>query len=345
MWTIDVTPDSRWLASGCKDGSVILWDLTSSTNRSPPLRTITVPQTGSWSYSPDGRMLGTIQTEEPHNHLSFYDAATAEPMSDPAPPWTNLVTHAFSSDMRLLVATDAKGQLLVWDVPGRRMITNFMAHSGLAWVNHNVFLAGDSRMLTLGEEHVVKEWDTATWKELGHWPVDGSLAYIAISPRDDLVATATKAGAFELIKIHNPQTRRRFTGQDRVIRIALSPDGRTLAAASENGTVELWDTESITRTALLRGVLLGYHSVTISPDGTRLAAGSNGQEAMKIWDLQSREEVATLHGNGSFFGNAAFSPDGNSILARNWSGVIHVWTAPSWELIEASEKTRRSSTQ
>jgi len=93
---------------------------------------------------------------------------------------------------------------------------------------------------------------------------------------------------------------------------------------------------------LLHGVLLGYHSVAISPDGERVAAGSNGKEAIKMWDLHSHEDVATLSGQGSFFSNASFSPDGNTIAANNWNGVIHFWTAPSLQEIAAAEKMRRA---
>src|SRR5438552_2829749 len=87
-------------------------------------------------------------------------------------------------------------------------------------------------------------------------------------------------------------------------------------------------------------VLLGYHSVAISPDGERVAAGSNGQEAIKLWDLHSHEEVATISGQGSFFSDARFSPDGSTISARNWNGVIYFWTAPAWKQIEAAEQAR-----
>jgi WD40 repeat protein len=68
-----------------------------------------------------------------------------------------------------------------------------------------------------------------------------------------------------------------------------------------------------------------------------VAAGSNGQEAVKIWDVDSHETVATLEGRGSLFVFAAFSPDGNTIGARNLKGVLYLWRAPSWEEIEARE--------
>jgi len=46
----------------------------------------------------------------------------------------------------------------------------------------------------------------------------------------------------------------------------------------------------------------------------------------------------TLAGKGSIFTSAVFSPDGNTIGALNTKGVLHLWTAPSWEQIEAAEK-------
>jgi len=206
----------------------------------------------------------------------------------------------------------------------------------------SAFLSGGRSLLTYGAEHMFKEWDVATWKEIRRFSIDADMNLRVVCPAADLIATANGKWV-ELIAARNPERRWRFAGEDRIVSIALSPDGNTFAAASENGTVELWDTRTRTRLALLRGVLLGYHSVAFSPDGERVAAGSNGQEAIKMWDLHSHEEVATLPGNGSFFVDAAFSPDGNTIAARNWNGVIHFWTAPSWRQIHAAEKAQSIS--
>jgi hypothetical protein len=52
--------------------------------------------------------------------------------------------------------------------------------------------------------------------------------------------------------------------------------------------------------------------------------------------------VATLPGQGSFFSGAQFSPDGNTISARNWSGLVHFWTAPSWKVIEEADSRSES---
>jgi len=258
---------------------------------------------------------------------------------------TNINGFAFSPDMRLLVATAVNGRLEAWDIASQQTATNFAAHAGTAPVFDLVFTSDGKKLVTFGAENVAKEWDTTSWKKTGEWPLEPKTEAFAISSVDGLLAAATGSGQVELIPSRDPDKRRRFTGQDRIVSLKFSPDGRTLAAASESGTVELWATESLTRKALLRGILLGYHSVTVSPDGERVAAGSNGQEAIKLWDLASHEEVATLAGHGSFFTDASFSPDGNTIGARNWNGVIHFWTAPSWKRIEMEEKARHGGAQ
>ncbi len=96
--------------------------------------------------------------------------------------------------------------------------------------------------------------------------------------------------------------------------------------------------------ATLRGVLLGVHSVAFSGDGKRLAIGSGkNEEALKLWNTESWQEVLTLEGQGSMFWSTVFSPDGNAILAGNHTGIVHIWRAPSWEEINAEEKTTPAS--
>jgi WD40 repeat protein len=282
-------------------------------------------------------MVGAVE----QGRLKLYDAATLQQIGEPNLGLSNIWSFGFSPDTRLLIAGDIKGHLGVWDIPGKRMVTNFTAHLGGVALSKASFMPGGNRLLTYGTDGITREWDLATWTETRRWQLDPQQAdSIAISPSASLAATSTRDGLFELINIKEPARRRRFSGQNRTVAIDLSRDGKTFAAASENGTVELWDTETVTRTALMHGVVLGYHSVAISPDGERVVAGSNGQEAMKVWDLRSHEDVATLRGNGSFFSSAAFSSDGNTIGARNWNGVIHFWSAPSWKEVEAAEKAR-----
>ena len=62
----------------------------------------------------------------------------------------------------------------------------------------------------------------------------------------------------------------------------------------------------------------GIPSVAFSPDGTMLAAGSNGG-IVKLWDVATRTNVATLGGGRS----VAFSPDGTTVAIGG--GGIKLW--------------------
>ncbi len=120
--------------------------------------------------------------------------------------------------------------------------------------------------------------------------------------------------------------------------MTFSPDGRLFATASHLGYAKLWDGATLRELAVLRGFLMGVHSVAFSRDGRRLATGSEGFEAVKLWDAENWQELLALEGQGSLFRPMAFSADGNVLASCNAQGVLHLWRAPSWAEIDAAEK-------
>ena len=105
---------------------------------------------------------------------------------------------------------------------------------------------------------------------------------------------------------------------DRISSVAFSPDGTTIASASQGSIVNLWDVATRTNIATLHG----SWSVAFSPDGSILASGT------KMWDVATREHIDTLLRQGHRVQSIAFSPDGTT-LASGASGsddnTIELW--------------------
>jgi WD40 repeat protein len=68
------------------------------------------------------------------------------------------------------------------------------------------------------------------------------------------------------------------------------------------------------------------NSVAYSPDGTRIASGSDDM-TVRIWDAHTGKELAVLHGHRDWVRSVAFSPDGTHIVSGSDDDTVRVWDA------------------
>ena len=118
--------------------------------------------------------------------------------------------------------------------------------------------------------------------------------------------------------------------------MALSPDGRTLAVAQIDGTVQFVDTRTFERRRRLQAVRGAATAVDFSPDGRRLAVLSERGQ-VTLWDARTLRPAGELRGLQGFSQAIAFSPDGSLLAGADLnpdvnSGVL-VWNIRRRELI------------
>ncbi len=120
------------------------------------------------------------------------------------------------------------------------------------------------------------------------------------------------------IKEHN-----RLEGHsDRVLSVNFSPDGKTIATASADNTVILWDS-----TGKHKGKLVGHkgavRSVSFSPDGKTIVTGS-GDRTVILWDTSGNIKKRLPEQKDSIY-SVSFSHDGNTIVSASGNGEIKLW--------------------
>lgn len=334
VWSLALFPDSSRIVSGCKDGTVCVWDVAPL--HRDQTRVVLPGSVQAWTFAPDSRSVVTL---DPRGRVVRWSGGGFQESRIEQELGEGIFMARFSPDSRWLVATRADGGMQLWDLTARRLQQEWRSEGvGPFPVS---FVPSTGHLLTreFGEE-ALAEWDVASGQAVHTWLSDqeyGPGSIVALSGEGEWAYLLDADGVSRMQNLHSGVESVLNTGLKQITQAAFSPDGRRFAAVSWQGTGELWETQTLRRITALHGFVQSMNSVTFSPDSRRLAIGGDGNEAVKLWDVDSLQELLTLEGLGSGFHTVAFSPDGNVLGASNVHGALHLWRAPSQEEIRGRE--------
>jgi WD40 repeat protein len=281
----------------------------------------------------------TLAWTNPGGWVECRDLATGADLGPCRGHPEGVVALQFTRDGKRLLSVGAEGTLRWWDAADGRELKRFGKPRGDIYDDRSVWSAAfnaNATRVALGcWPGNVRFWETATGKELGHWkgesrwvaalsrdgkrlattgltlwdPVSGkklaalaspeiSVEQVAFAPEGDWLVGVGWKKDLVLWQLGARSPPRRLAS-DVGYGVALSPDGRTVAAGDWQGRIRLWEVWT-GRERLALGSDFGMYAtrdkfptrLTFSPDGRRLVSDMGSQ--VVLWDATGLERARDL---------------------------------------------------
>ena len=325
------SPDGRWIAASDVNLSerghdqIKIWEVKGRKLR----QALNVNEQKIWglrdwglSFSPDSRWLASVGSDQV---LQIWDVLTRKCIRTIKGPYFRV---CFSPNGKWIAAEGGPelSNIKLWDAQSGEESLTLKGFTG-----GGIAFSPDSRRLASGgENQAVNVWDTnngqvvltlqAKFFEDVAFSSDGHRIATCNTPPHDM------PGEVRLWDANSGRELFSIRGHTAGIKkLAFSKDGKRLATASVDHTVNLWD---VTSPQEARSLDDSGWNVAFSPNGEHIASSS-----LKMWEVASGRLVRSFQGENSQVYAVAFSPDGKCFAAASSAERVTVWDVPTGRLL------------
>ena len=338
VFVLAFSPDGTRLASGSRDTTVQLWDITHKTKPITLRRHTNEPT--ELAFSPDGKILASGGVDK---RAQLWDTTTGKSLGTCIGHVSDIRGLAFSPDGKTVASGSSDGTIRFWNTQtGEPLPTRITGH--IVSLKAATFLKNSSAIASVGYNGIITLWDLNTSEkatlqtkrtlEIIHFR--GWYADLALSPDGTkLVSIGTESSSPDpwsdaVLRLMDVRTGRELMSiPGGASDLTFSPSGK-IVAGMRSGAVRLWNTE----TGKILDIPLSdpnedpngrnrplIRTLEFSPDGKRIAGGTMGGD-VQMWDTETGTSLTSFFGEEPPTDNryrdpivdVAFSSDG-SLLA------------------------------
>ncbi len=333
-WVYDVkfSPDHKYIASASQDGTIKIWTVQGDYQATLPVG----QPVYNMAFSPDGQTLASASNDG----IRLWTGKNFSQVKL-LPDTESSFWVSFSPDGKRLVSSGNNAQIKLWQ-PNGTLIATLKGHE--AAVYRAVFSHDSKVLASASGDNTVKLWNgkTGDWLRTlsGH---QDAVYRVKFSPDDRTLASA---GADDTIRLWQPQgllssptketvefwaqkdngsLLKTLTGhRNAILDIDFSKDGETLASASADASIRLWQTNNDTVPRLRHD--FPVTDVSFSSSGQFLASSSSAN--LFFWQPQGTliGQIKNAGGKGKI-NTLSFSPQGNLLATAGEDGV-QLWHLP-----------------
>ena len=232
-------PDGKQLATGSSDGTAKIWNLVDKRESRTLGHKAGVT---SLAFSPDGRRLASGSSD---NAVNLWDLSRGGAFQEYRGHKRPAQAVAFSPNGKTLASGSLERVVHLWfvDGPDRPQRLEGLENGAAA-----VAFSPDGRSLAVAGGNYVKLMDIEKRRQLRATYIPGWRYAIAFSNSGRCLALSAQSAAPDTVKLWDisklePLTTLRQTGTVRSI--AITPDGARLAAATDTGSIAVWEQVSV----------------------------------------------------------------------------------------------------
>ncbi len=290
------------LASGSKDHTIMLWDVTQAESKPKAILKGHHDKVYAVAFSVNGKLLASASTDDT---VKFWEVNTGQVMntfSGTGEKNERVSSLAFSADGHFLATGHWNNNIKLWNLEQQKYWRT------IGGGGHSEWLWG---LFSYGEGH------------------ENSVNSVAFNLDGTLLATASFDKTVKIWKVDTAKLIRTLTEPESwVLCLAVSPDGKILAAGGYDQTIRFWDFN----TGQLLKTLAAAHKAAVStlafhPNNQLLASGGF-DETVKLWDVKDMKNINLIDTRGEhedYVNTVAFSADGKYLATGSGDKTIKLW--------------------